>query len=180
MKNSSTPGDGSITSMDLPDSPKDKKEMQRPESTFIDLPELSDIPGQANIVPAPFGEMADATSSSADEEGEDIFGDDLNDVIDENPDSNVSEAEKDDLENAANDMPAGDDITLREAALDSTDDEGTPLNEGSFKNDLSGTDLDVPGAEDDDDDEEIGEEDEENNDYSLGGDNHDDIPEDSF
>ena len=179
MKNNSTPG-GSITSMDLPDSPKDKKEMQQPESTFIDLPELSDIPGQANIVPAPFGEMADVTSSSADEEGDDIFGDDPDDVIDENSDSNVSETEKDDLEISANDMPAGDDTHLREAALDNTDDDGTPLNEGSFKNDIAGTDLDVPGAEQDDEDEEIGEEDEENNDYSLGGDNHDDIPEDSF
>lgn len=179
MKNSSTP-DRSITSIDLPDSPKDKKEMQQSQSTVIDLPELSDIPGQENIVPAPFGEMADVTSSSADEEGDDIFGDDPDDVIDENSDSNVSDTEKEDLDNTANDMPSGDDTHLREAALDNADDDGTPLNEGSFKNDLSGTDLDVPGAENDDDNEEIGEEDEENNDYSLGGDNHDDIPEDSF
>lgn len=38
--------------------------------------------------------------------------------------------------------------------------------------DLSGSDLDVPGSELDDAQEEIGSEDEENNLYSLGGDNH--------
>ena len=43
---------------------------------------------------------------------------------------------------------------------------------------LTGDDLDVPGAEEDDDNEEIGEEDEENNYYSLGGDAHDDLEED--
>ena len=179
MKNINT-HDDAITSMDLPDSPKDKKEMQQSKSTVIDLREVADIPGQEYIVPAPLREMADETVASADEEGDDIFGDDLNEVIDENSDSNVSETEKEDLEKTANDMPAGDDVSLREAALDNTDDEGTPLNEGSFKNDIAGTDLDVPGSEQDDDDEEIGEEDEENNDYSLGGDNHDDIPEDCY
>ena len=40
-------------------------------------------------------------------------------------------------------------------------------------------DLDIPGAELDDEDEEIGEEDEENNYYSLGGDNHEDLENDS-
>jgi len=179
MKNISTPN-RAITSMDLADSPKDKKEMQQPESTVIDLPEVADIPGQENIVPAPLGEMADETVASADEEGDDLFGDDVNENIDENSDSNVSETEKEDLENTASGMPSEDDTNLREASLDNTDDEGTPLNEGSFKNDIAGTDLDVPGAEQDDEDEEIGEEDEENNDYSLGGDDHDDIPEDSF
>lgn len=44
-------------------------------------------------------------------------------------------------------------------------------NEKSFEDDLSGDDLDVPGAELDDDMEDIGSEDEENNYYSLGDDN---------
>lgn len=43
---------------------------------------------------------------------------------------------------------------------------------------LTGDDLDVPGAEEDDENEEIGEEDEENNYYSLGGDAHEDLEED--
>jgi hypothetical protein len=45
-------------------------------------------------------------------------------------------------------------------------------NELDFKNDVSGSDLDVPGSELDDAQEDIGSEDEENNYYSLGGDNH--------
>jgi hypothetical protein len=45
-------------------------------------------------------------------------------------------------------------------------------NEKDFEEDVSGSDLDVPGAELDDLAESIGSEDEENNYYSLGGDNH--------
>jgi len=165
---------------DLPDSPKDKKEMQEPESFTINLPEVKDIPGQENIVPAPLGELADETISSSDEEGDGLFDDDTDNVIGENKNSNVTAAERKDLRTSANNMPDSDDMNLREAALDNTDNDGTPLNEGSFKNNISATDLDIPGTDEDDEDEEIGEEDEENNDYSLGGDNHDDIPEDEF
>ena len=46
-----------------------------------------------------------------------------------------------------------------------------------FKNDFTGNDLDVPGAELDDSQEAIGSEDEENNYYSIGGDNHDNLEE---
>jgi hypothetical protein len=48
----------------------------------------------------------------------------------------------------------------------------------SFEDDMSGGDLDIPGAELDDKQEEIGSEDEENNYYSIGGDNHNDLEED--
>ena len=51
------------------------------------------------------------------------------------------------------------------------------MNEKDFEEDMTGDDLDIPGAELDDSNEEIGEEDEENNYYSLGGDNHDDLEE---
>ena len=162
---------------DLIDSPKDKKEMAEGTSEIM-LPGVNDIPGQKGFVPAPLGEMADTTISSADEEGDDLFDDDIDETIKDNPDTNVSAAEKNDLRIAANDMP-GDDENLRKAALDNTDDDGTPLNEGSFKNDVSSDDLDIPGADLDDEDESVGDEDEENNDYSLGGDN-DVIPEDDF
>jgi len=43
--------------------------------------------------------------------------------------------------------------------------------------DMSGDDLDIPGAELDDANEIIGEEDEENNNYSIGGDRHEDLDE---
>jgi hypothetical protein len=49
------------------------------------------------------------------------------------------------------------------------------LNELDMLNDVSGDDLDIPGAELDDDQEDIGSEDEENNHYSLGDDNHEDL-----
>jgi len=54
----------------------------------------------------------------------------------------------------------------------------TQRNVKDFNEDVSGSDLDVPGAELDDDMEARGDEDEENNYYSLGGDNHEDLEED--
>ena len=157
---------------DLQDSDKDKIEL-KPEPAKLDLPDVKDIPGQENITPAPMGDLADDTIASADEEGNAIFNGNIDEGIEENSDSNVSKEEIEDLEKTANDLPTQDDINLRKAALDDTDDDDTPLNESSFKNNITGTGLDVPGAEDDDENEEIGEEDEENNEYSLGGDNHD-------
>jgi hypothetical protein len=170
---------GNKLSSDLKDSAKDLAEMKS-EPTTIDLPDVKDIPGQENVVPASLGELADETIASADEEGDGLFDDDIDGETGDDPDSDVSASEKEDLDEAANDMPTEDDMNLHEAELDNTDEDGTPLNEGSSKNHLSGTDLDVPGASDDDEDEETGDEDEENNEYSLGGDNHDDIPEDDF
>jgi hypothetical protein len=175
---SNNPGTGKKSLSDLIDSAEDLAEKKLAFTTF-DLPEVKDIPGQEHIVPASPGELADLTIASADEEGENIFGDNI-DESEGDPDSDVSAAEKEGLEEAANNMPTEDDMNLREAALDNTDEDGTPLNEDSFKNDVTGADLDIPGSEDDDEAEEIGEEDEENNAYSLGGDNHDDIPEDNF
>jgi hypothetical protein len=51
------------------------------------------------------------------------------------------------------------------------------LNEKDFEEDMSGGDLDVPGSEFDDDQENMGGEDEENNHYSIGGDNHSNLDE---
>lgn len=52
-------------------------------------------------------------------------------------------------------------------------------NEKNFREDVSGSDLDVPGSELDDAMENTGSEDEENNGYSLGGDAHNDLEEDN-
>ncbi len=46
-----------------------------------------------------------------------------------------------------------------------------------FEEDMSGDDLDIPGAELDEQQEDIGSEDEENNGYSIGGDNHHNLEE---
>lgn len=165
------------------DSPRDREELQKP-AVEVEIPDVHDIPGQENFEPAPLGELADTTISSADEEGEDVFNEDIDEEVVESEDSNVTEQEKYDLMRTANDMP-GDDENLRKAHLDNTDNDGTPLNEESFKYNVTASDLDIPGAELDDANEEIGEEDEENNDYSLGashglGADNDIIPEDDF
>lgn len=57
-------------------------------------------------------------------------------------------------------------------------DQAPRMNEKSFENARSGSDLDVPGSELDDQQESVGSEDEENNYYSLGSDNHNDLEED--
>ena len=66
-----------------------------------------------------------------------------------------------------NDSLSDDDTRLKNSQLDNTDNDGEPLNEESSADDVSGGDLDIPGAEDDDEEEGIGEEDEENNGYSV-------------
>jgi len=163
----------SIERMDLEDSPQDEQKMQR-EEIIMDLPDVSDIPGQEHIHVPPLGALADTTASSDDEEGKGI----LDDEEDVDNDADVTDEEIRDLDNAANVTPGEEDAdALRRAALDSTDEDGEPLNEGSFGEETSGADLDVPGAELDDDNEDIGAEDEENNTYSRGGVDNDNMTE---
>ena len=50
-------------------------------------------------------------------------------------------------------------------------------NEKDFNEDVTGSDLDIPGSEMDEKQENAGSEDEENNYYSLGGDDHNDLEE---
>ncbi len=145
-----------------------------PEKNTIDLPEVKDIPGQENVKPPRLGEMADTTVSSADEEGDRTINkadgkDDLGIVM--GTEADVTPEERSVLANIDRRKAESEDAPLITGALDDRDDDGTLLNERS--DDLSGEDLDVPGAEEDDSDEEIGEEDEENNEYSLNDDNGD-------
>lgn len=81
------------------------------------------------------------------------------------PDTDITPTEKEMLDSAS-DAIDDDDQRLKRSQLDSTDDDGTPLNEKASRSDVTGEDLDVPGSELDDADEAIGEEDEENNNYS--------------
>jgi hypothetical protein len=150
--------------------------MSKKDKNTIDLPEVSDIPGQEHVKPPRLGELSDMTSSSADEEGDDILepeDEDSDIVMDKR--SNVSREERAILANTGREGVDSEDEGLRSGLLDSTDDDGDPLNEKSFgegrNDDLSADDLDVPGASDDDADEEVGEEDEENEDYSLSDNN---------
>lgn len=163
----------SAENQDIEDSPQDQQKMQQ-EEIEMELPDVSDIPGQEHIHVPPLGELADTTISSDDEEGKGIL-DDEEDLDDE---SDVTEEERQDLETSANVTPGEEDAdALRRASLDSTDEDGDPLNEGSFGEETSGADLDVPGAELDDENEDIGAEDEENNTYSRGGVNNDNMTE---
>ncbi len=82
--------------------------------------------------------------------------------------ADVSKEERELLEKSETSTGSPDDELLQQAALDSTDEDGTPLNE---RTDQSGSELDVPGSEEDDSDEE----DEENNPYSLNDDKEDEI-----
>ena len=163
----------SAETQDLQDSPQDEQKMQR-EEINMELPDVADIPGQEHIHVPPLGELADTTISSDDEEGKGIFDDDE----DLDNDVDVTEEERQDLDTSANVTPGEEDAeNLRRATLDNTDEDGEPLNEGSFGEETSGSDLDVPGAELDDANEDIGAEDEENNTYSRGGVNNDNMTE---
>lgn len=146
---------------DIRDNAKDEAKLKG-ETATLDLPDVSDIPGQEHVHVPGMREMADTTVSSADEEGDVLFN--------EQDDSDVSDEEKELLDRTDESMSTPEDEDVFNAELDDRDDDGELLNE---EIDTTGEDLDVPGSEDDDADEEIGEEDEENNNYSLGGDNHD-------
>ncbi len=72
---------------DLTDSPSDQERL-KPEITTIDLPDVSDIPGQEHVHVPPLGELADTTISSDDEE--DILnGDTLEGDPDEDNDDTI-------------------------------------------------------------------------------------------
>ena len=155
---------------DLSETKDDKKHLQPDEAT-LDLPDVKDIPGQEHVRPLPAGEMADTTISSADEEANDILDTD-EDIVVEQYNSNVTKEEKDLLQQSSESLGTEDDLQLHQAALDNTDEDGTPLNETI---NLSGSDLDVPGSDEDDFNNETGEEDEENNLYSLNDEKEEDI-----
>ena len=171
---------------DLPDNEHDEARMQ-PEVVILDLPDVSEIPGQEHIHVPRMREMQDVTIASDDEEGVGIFGDDDDEEedIDEpleltGSDADVSRMEQGLLARSAEASGLDEDDEIMErSGLDQTDEEGEPLNEGGFATDASGSDIDTSGIDEDDDLENIGEEDEENNIYSLGGDNKESLDEDN-
>ena len=171
---------------DLPDNEHDIARMQ-PEEVILDLPDVSEIPGQEHIHVPRLKEMEDVTIASDDEEGVGIFGDDdeEEDDMDETfeitgSDGDVSRMEQGLLARSAEASGTDeDDEIMAQSGLDDADEDGTLLNEGSFDTNVSGSDLDTSGTDEDDAMEEIGEEDEENNLYSLGGDANESLDEDN-
>jgi len=167
-----------LMSDDIHDSPQDEEKMKT-ETVVIDLPDVSDIPGQENIVVPVIGEMADTTISSDDEEGLGLFDDDEGDE-DTNlvmgNEADVTPTEKTLLKRADEDMPDEDPL-LRQSELDRADNEGETLNEGSLATDVSGGDLDTATNQEDLDNDAMGQGDEENAQYSLGSDSNDNVTE---
>ena len=161
---------------DLPDSERDKEELKT-EETFIDLPDVKDIPGQEFVNAPPVGSLGDTTISSADEEGVNVFErTDDEDLRRTGNDADVSRNERTTLEQIDY-MPTNDENNLQDARMDNVDFQNEPLNERSFGEERSGRDLDVPGSTDETRTSAMGEGDEENKFYSLGGDDNDDTTE---
>ena len=162
--------------LDLHDSPRDAEKL-RPDKTTIDLPEVKDIPGQEHIHVPSLGELADVTISSDDEEGAGIL-DDLDDEdeasIRMGTEADITQTDRVMLETAENSHATEDEARIRKASLDTTDFEGESLNERSFGEEKTGSDLDIPTS---DPEENLGEEDEENNSYSLGSESNDQVVE---
>ncbi|MHA4807284.1 hypothetical protein ACX0G9_04235 [Flavitalea flava] len=133
---------------------EDDKQHLAPEKTIIDLPDVEDIPGQENIRIPRWGEMADTTISSADEEGDDIFEGEDEDLEKEDGGKKVTSPEKALLRRAANQTPDDESETdVKNSALDSRDNEGDLLNEGNLETDRFGEDLDLPESESTDDEQ---------------------------
>lgn len=159
--------------MDIRDSKEDQEKL-KPDEATIELPDVKDIPGQEFVNAPPLGMMADTTISSADEEGEGLFEDDEEDETDivMGTEADIPESDRIALERGDDYMPTHDEELLQKASMDSRDFEGEKLNERSFGEERSGSDLDIPGRNEDIDRTSPEKSDEENKHYSLGsGDN---------
>jgi hypothetical protein len=161
---------------DLPDLKEDRDQLQT-EETFIDLPDIKDIPGQEFVNTPPGGSLGDTTISSADEEGVNVFDkDDAEDLRHTGNDADVSRNEKKALEQIDY-MPTTDEDNLQNARMDDVDFQNEPLNERSFGEERTGRDLDVPGNTNETRTTSMGQGDEENKYYSLGSSDNDNITE---
>ena len=161
---------------DLPDSKEDSEKL-KPEESFIDLPDVKDIPGQEFVNTPPLGALGDTTISSADEEGASVFDqDDDEELRLTGDDADVSRNERKSLEQIDY-LPTTDENNLQGARMDNVDFQNEPLNERSFGEERSGADLDVPGNNDETRTNGLREGDEENKLYSLGSDDNDNVSE---
>ncbi len=86
--------------------------------------------------------------------------------LSEDSKNDVTPLERRIIDDSMVNQPSQDNENLKESQLDIRDEDGTLLNENAGGKNISGDDLDVPGASLDDADEAIGSEDEENNSYS--------------
>lgn len=173
MNNNRLEGKSSVPG-DLPDSQRDKKELEN-EETFIDLPDVKDIPGQEFVHAPPLEALGDTTISSDDEEGVGVFDTEDADDPTEGTPADVSNEERRTLSDSEF-MPSPDNTNLKRARLDNEDFQGASLNEKGFGEELSGDDLDT-NVENEDETraDAMGQGDEENQTYSLGSSENDDL-----
>jgi hypothetical protein len=151
---------------------KNKRPEDEQDGDYIEIPDVSDIPGQENITNAGIPEaMSDTTPASDDEEGiqdgKDILEEDDDTKIVMGTEADVTAEDLAMLGDPDQDMDLNDDELVRKEGLDDTDFDGDPLNEAAVDEASTGDDLDVP--EEEEDDEKKTEDDEENDYYSLGG-----------
>src|SRR6185437_15528966 len=114
--------------------------MAKKDKNTMDLPEVKDIPGQEHVRPPRLGELGDTTASSADEEGDDVLGNE-DDELTAGPDTDVTPGERRALADADELEPGTEDDQLYEASMDDTDADGDPLDEEGFGDDFTGKDL---------------------------------------
>jgi hypothetical protein len=153
-------------------SKRKKDQLKEDTDAYIEIPDVSDIPGQEKItnagVPAAMG---DTTISSDDEEGirdgKDLLAEDDNVDIVMGTEADVTEEDLAMLGDPDQDMDMNEDELVRKEGLDDTDFDGDPLNEAAVNEDSTGDDLDMPDTGDEDARKEL--DDEENDYYSLGG-----------
>ncbi|MCH5683156.1 hypothetical protein LWM68_01970 [Niabella sp. W65] len=112
-----------LNSSDIHDSEKDREKL-KPEETVINLPDVEDIPGQANVKPPETNQEENLTIASDDEEGVGIFGEETDEEdIDPSDDTNVTRQERELLKDTET-LDNVDDEDLKRARLDDTDFEG--------------------------------------------------------
>jgi len=154
-------------------------ELKQDDETYIELPDVKDIPGQENIVSAGIpAEMSDETIASDDEEGilegKDIFEEDDDTKIVMGTDADITADDLTLLGDPDQDQDMNEDELIRKEGLDDTDADGDLLNEATSNEDSTGDDLDIPDADNSEPDSDaMGQGDEENNYYSLGGPDND-------
>lgn len=160
------------TPKDSTASKRKQDKLKEDGDAYIEIPDVSDIPGQEKItnagVPAA---MSDTTISSDDEEGiregKDILAEDDNVAIVMGTEADVTKEDLALLGDPDQDMDLSEDEMLRKEGLDDTDFDGDPLNEAAVDEGSTGDDLDMPDTGDEDARKEM--DDEENDYYSLGG-----------
>jgi hypothetical protein len=149
-----------------------KDKLSEDGNAYIEIPDVSDIPGQENIVNAGVpGAMSDTTIASDDEEGirdgKDILEEDDDTKIVMGTEADVTSEDLALLGDPDQDMDMNEDEFVRKEGLDDTDFEGDPLNEAAVDEGSTGDDLDTPEEENEEGKNYV--DDEENDYYSLGG-----------